>query len=103
METARKFESMGICCIVYTDISRDGMEKGVNWEATAEMARSIRIPVVASGGVAGIEDIRRLLRYEGSGIQGVVVGKALYSGALKLSEAVRMTRSAVAGRKKGET
>ena len=84
-ELAQKLEGTGAACIIYTDISRDGMLAGPNIEATKKLADSISIPVVASGGVSKIEDITALTR---TGVQAAIVGKALYSGAVELEEAI---------------
>lgn len=75
--------------LVYTDIARDGMETGVNVEATGALAEAVGIPVIASGGVSGIRDIERLLPLEKKGVIGVIAGKALYTGALSLEEAIQ--------------
>jgi phosphoribosylformimino-5-aminoimidazole carboxamide ribotide isomerase len=93
LDIARSYERAGADAIVYTDIRRDGMETGVNVEATAALARSVRIPVIASGGVAGIADIEKLLTVEKEGVIGVIIGKALYTGALSLEEAIGKTRA----------
>ncbi len=95
LEVAKRYEGIGLAAIVYTDISRDGMETGVNVPATERLARSVAIPVIASGGVAGIGDIERLLAVAASGILGVITGKALYTGALDLGEAIRRTKEEV--------
>jgi len=76
--------------IIYTDISRDGMMTGVNVDATVNLARAINIPVIASGGVARLEDIRRLCAVANEGIMGAIVGRALYEGELDLAEAQRV-------------
>ncbi|RMG29117.1 MAG: 1-(5-phosphoribosyl)-5-[(5-phosphoribosylamino)methylideneamino]imidazole-4-carboxamide isomerase [Gammaproteobacteria bacterium] len=89
IELARRFEDAGVSAIVYTDIARDGMMQGVNAEATAELARSISIPVIASGGVRSIADIQRLCAVREAGIEGVIIGRALYEGAIDLAEAQR--------------
>ena len=89
MEVARLYEGCGIAAIVYTDIKRDGTETGVNVEGTKDLARSISIPVIASGGVAGIGDIEKLVAIEKFGVVGVIAGKSLYTGALSLDEAIR--------------
>ena len=80
----------GVAAIIFTDISRDGTLGGVNVEATAEIAACSGVPVIASGGVASLEDIRRLLPYAKAGISGCIVGKAIYTGALNLEEAIRL-------------
>ena len=88
---AKDFENAGVAAIIYTDISRDGMLTGPNVEATVELAASVNIPVIASGGMSGIEDIRALKEAEASRgveLEGVIIGKALYSGAIELSRAV---------------
>jgi len=85
----RRYENEGLAAIIYTDIKRDGMATGVNIEATKALAESVSIPVIASGGVAGVDDIKRLVDIEESGIAGVIVGKALYSGAITLREAIK--------------
>ncbi len=84
---AKRFEDEGVSAIVYTDISRDGMMQGVNVEATRALAEAISIPVIASGGVTGIEDIKRLQAVSDSGIEGVIIGRALYEGTINLAEA----------------
>ncbi len=90
VDLARRMEDAGAARIIYTDISRDGTEEGVNVEATAALAQALEIPVIASGGVGSIAHIERLLPHEQSGIEGVVVGRALYSGAVRLDEAIRV-------------
>ncbi len=92
LEVAQRYEGLGLAALVYTDISRDGMETGVNVPATERVARSVGIPVIASGGVAGLGDIDRLLAVADAGILGVITGKALYTGALDLEEAIRRTK-----------
>jgi len=84
---AQEFEDQGVSAIVYTDISRDGMMQGVNVEATAALAKSISIPVIASGGVTNIDDIKNLNQVKSSGIEGVIIGRALYEGTVTLAEA----------------
>ena len=92
LEVARQYEGLGLAALVYTDIGRDGMESGVNVPATERLARQVGIPVIASGGVAGIGDIDRLLAAACPGILGVITGKALYTGALDLEEAIARTK-----------
>jgi phosphoribosylformimino-5-aminoimidazole carboxamide ribotide isomerase len=94
VDLARYFEDAGIAAINFTDIYRDGMQSGPNLEATRRLAEAVAIPVVASGGVSSIEDIHNLLPLESAGVQGVITGKALYSGTLDLREAIALARSA---------
>jgi phosphoribosylformimino-5-aminoimidazole carboxamide ribotide isomerase len=82
VDLALKFEDYGVDALLYTDIGRDGMLTGVNVEATVELARKIKIPVIASGGVADITDIDKLCAVEDEGIEAVVLGRALYEGKL---------------------
>jgi phosphoribosylformimino-5-aminoimidazole carboxamide ribotide isomerase len=92
IDIAKGYEGYGLAAIVYTDIKRDGMETGVNVEATRNLARSVDIPVIASGGVSSVEDIRRLREIEKFGVVGVIIGKALYSGAVSLTEAITLSK-----------
>jgi phosphoribosylformimino-5-aminoimidazole carboxamide ribotide isomerase len=94
-EMAKEMESFGVEAIIYTDIARDGMMQGPNIEATKALAESITIPVIASGGLSTLDDIRRLIAIEASGVTGVITGKAIYTGAIDLSEAVALTKSCV--------
>jgi phosphoribosylformimino-5-aminoimidazole carboxamide ribotide isomerase len=87
IDLAQKFESDGVAAIVYTDIGRDGMMQGVNVEATKALAEAIRIPVIASGGITTIEDVRALCEVADSGIMGAITGRAIYEGTLDLKEA----------------
>jgi phosphoribosylformimino-5-aminoimidazole carboxamide ribotide isomerase len=91
-DIARRYEDDGLAAIVYTDIQRDGMETGVNIEATRMLAEAVSIPVIASGGVAGIGDIEQVLALEPAGVMGVIVGKALYTGGLNLQAAIDRTK-----------
>lgn len=90
VDVARGFDGYHLAGIVFTDIHRDGMQQGVNVEATARLAESISTPVIASGGVSTLEDIRQLLPLEPLGVIGVITGRALYSGALDLEEAIEV-------------
>jgi phosphoribosylformimino-5-aminoimidazole carboxamide ribotide isomerase len=94
VELARRYENCGIKAIVYTDIKRDGMETGVNIEATKALAMALSIPVIASGGVATIADVENLLAVKGCNISGVIIGRALYTGAISLEEAIDKCRKA---------
>jgi phosphoribosylformimino-5-aminoimidazole carboxamide ribotide isomerase len=89
-DLARQFESAGVSAIVYTDIARDGMMQGVNVEATVEMARASSIPVIASGGITNIDDIRALNAVASEGICGAITGRAIYEGTLDVAEAQRL-------------
>ncbi len=92
-ELAQEMEGFGVEAIIYTDIARDGMMQGPNIEATRALAEAISIPVIASGGVSSLRDIRQLLAIEDSGVAGVITGKAIYTGALDLREAVALTKN----------
>jgi phosphoribosylformimino-5-aminoimidazole carboxamide ribotide isomerase len=91
-EMAKEMEGLGVEAIIYTDIARDGMMQGPNIEATRALAESINIPVIASGGLSTLDDIRRLLAIESFGVTGVITGKAIYSGAIDLRAAVALTK-----------
>jgi phosphoribosylformimino-5-aminoimidazole carboxamide ribotide isomerase len=88
VDLARRFEDAGVAALLFTDIGRDGLLKGVNIEATVGLARQVDIPVIASGGVKDIGDIHALARNAGEGIEGVITGRALYEGKLDLAEAI---------------
>ena len=85
VDLAKKFEDWGVESIIYTDIGRDGMLTGINIDATVNLAQSLKIPVIASGGLAGMADIEALCKVEDEGIEGVICGRAIYSGDLDLS------------------
>ncbi|MGE5339122.1 MAG: 1-(5-phosphoribosyl)-5-[(5-phosphoribosylamino)methylideneamino]imidazole-4-carboxamide isomerase [Gemmatimonadota bacterium] len=87
VDLARKFEDYGVDAILYTDIGRDGMLSGVNIEATVELARAVKIPVIASGGVASIKDIEALCAVESEGVEAAILGRSLYEGALDFKAA----------------
>jgi len=89
VELAKKYESKGVAAIIFTDIRRDGMQTGPNIEATNELAQAINIPVIASGGVSSIDDIKELLKYKD--IFGVITGRALYEKKLDLKEAIEIS------------
>lgn len=89
-DLARQFESDGVSAIVYTDIARDGMMQGVNVEATLTMARASSIPVIASGGITNLDDIRALKAVADQGICGAITGRAIYEGTLDVAEAQRL-------------
>jgi len=87
VDLARKFEDWGVDSIVYTDIGRDGMLTGINVDATVKLAQALTIPVIASGGLAGMQDIEKLCAVEDEGIEGVICGRAIYSGDLDFAQA----------------
>jgi len=91
IDLAKQFEDCGIAAINFTDIHRDGMQTGPNLEATRRLAEAISIPVVASGGISSIQDVMNLLPLQESGVVGMIIGKALYSGGLDLKEALDLT------------
>jgi len=83
---------MGFSAIIFTDIERDGMGTGVNWESTRTLAKLTSIPMIASGGISRIEEIEHLKELEPDGVMGVIVGRALYTGQVALEEALRVAR-----------
>ena len=89
IDMAQIFERDGVEAIVYTDISRDGMMQGVNIEATVELAQAVSVPIIASGGISGLADIRALCEAQQEGIMGAIIGRALYEGDIDLAEAQR--------------
>ena len=96
LDLAKRFEDVGVSRIVYTDIDRDGMLQGLNVEATAALARAVSIPVIASGGLAGIGDLRRLRAAGAPGIEGAICGRALYDGRLDPADALALARGEAA-------
>lgn len=92
-ELARRFEDAGVAALLFTDVGRDGLLKGCNVDATVALARAVSIPVIASGGVAGIEDIQILAGHVSDGVEGVITGRALYDGRLDLADAIRVARA----------
>lgn len=90
---AKRCAEMGVTEIVYTDIARDGTQQGVNFDTTLAVARAVSLPVIASGGVASLTDIKQLSRLEADGIAGVIVGRALYTGAVTLAEAIAISKN----------
>ena len=94
LEIAKRFEDVGVAAIVYTDIARDGLLKGLNLDATIALAEAISIPVIASGGLASIDDIKALLEPRAKKLEGAIAGRALYDGRLDAAEALRLIRAA---------
>jgi phosphoribosylformimino-5-aminoimidazole carboxamide ribotide isomerase len=94
VEVARLFEDSGIAAIIYTDVERDGMLQGLNLEATIALADAVRVPVIASGGLASLEDVRRLLQPNAKNLAGAIAGRALYDGRLDAKAALDLLRRA---------
>jgi phosphoribosylformimino-5-aminoimidazole carboxamide ribotide isomerase len=94
LEIAQRFEDAGVAAIIYTDISRDGLLKGLNLDATVALAEAVAIPVIASGGLASLDDVRQMLEPRAAKLAGAIAGRALYDGRLNASEALRLIRSA---------
>ena len=94
IDLAKKFEGYGVEAIIYTDIGRDGMMTGVNLDSTRALARSLDIPVIASGGISSMDDIQVLLALEDDGVMGAITGRAIYEGAFDLGEAIRVAKNA---------
>jgi len=94
LDIARRFEDAGVVAIIYTDIARDGMLRGLNLDATIALAEAVSIPIIASGGLASIEDVHALLEPRAQKLEGAVVGRALYDGRLDAAAALRLVRAA---------
>ena len=88
IDVARQFQGLSLRAFIFTDIYRDGMLKGPNIEAIEEFAREVNKPILAAGGIKNLEDILRLIRLEGLGLEGIIIGRALYEGTLDLKEAL---------------
>jgi phosphoribosylformimino-5-aminoimidazole carboxamide ribotide isomerase len=96
IDLARKYEDYGVEAIVYTDIGRDGMQSGINLEATVRLARAVKVPVFASGGLASLDNIKALLQYEGEGIAGAIAGRGIYEGTLDFMVALKTAKGPAA-------
>jgi len=94
LEIAKRFEDAGVAAIIFTDVSRDGMLKGLNLDATIALADAISIPVIASGGLASIDDVKQLTEPRAQKLEGAIVGRALYDGRLDAAEALKIIRAA---------
>jgi len=94
LDIARRFQDAGVAAIIYTDISRDGLLKGLNLDATIALAEAISIPVIASGGLASLDDVRALLGPRAKKLEGAIAGRALYDGRLDPAEALQLIREA---------
>jgi phosphoribosylformimino-5-aminoimidazole carboxamide ribotide isomerase len=93
IELAQKFEGAGVAAIIYTDIDRDGILAGINWDSTIALANAVSIPVIASGGLASIADVHRMLMPDASKLEGAITGRALYDGRLDAAEALTLLRT----------
>jgi phosphoribosylformimino-5-aminoimidazole carboxamide ribotide isomerase len=94
IELAQKFEGAGVAAIIYTDIDRDGILAGINWTSTIELATAVSIPVIASGGLASLEDIHRLTKPDARKLAGAITGRALYDGRINGKEALAILKAA---------
>lgn len=94
LEIAQRFEDAGVAAIIFTDIARDGLLKGINWEATIALAEAVSIPVIASGGLASIDDVKALLAPQAKKLEGAIAGRALYDGRLDPAEALALIGAA---------
>ena len=95
VEMAKRFDNLGISSIIYTDIERDGMRTGPNIQATKDLAKEIKTPVIASGGVSKIEDIEKVLTISEYGVIGIITGRAIYEGKLDMVEAIELTKKII--------
>jgi len=93
LDIAKRFEDAGVAAIIYTDVARDGMLKGINWDSTIALAEAISIPVIASGGLASIDDIKTMTEPRAKKLEGAIAGRALYDGRLDAHEALELLRT----------
>ncbi len=93
IELAKKFEGAGVSAIIYTDIDRDGILAGINWDSTLQLADAVSIPVIASGGLASLDDIRRMLEPDAARLEGAISGRALYDGRIDPAEALALIKA----------
>jgi phosphoribosylformimino-5-aminoimidazole carboxamide ribotide isomerase len=97
LEIARRFEDVGVAALIFTDISRDGLLKGLNLDATIALAEAVSLPVIASGGLASIDDVKALLEPRARILEGAIAGRALYDGRLDAAEALKLIRRSKSG------
>ena len=97
VDLARAFEGAGVAAIIYTDIERDGVLTGINWEATIALAEAVSIPVIASGGLASMHDVERLTRPDAAKLEGAITGRALYDGRIDPTAALEMLQRTSTG------
>jgi phosphoribosylformimino-5-aminoimidazole carboxamide ribotide isomerase len=93
IDLAKRFEGYGVEAIIYTDIARDGMLSGINMEATIRLAQAVSVPVIASGGLTNLEDVKKLIAVESEGITGAIAGRSIYEGTINFAEALALTRA----------
>ena len=93
IELAKRFEGAGVAAIIYTDIDRDGVLTGINWDSTLELARAVSIPVIASGGLASMDDIARMTEDDAQVLEGAISGRALYDGRIDPAEAMALLKA----------
>jgi len=91
---AQKFEGAGVSAIIYTDIDRDGILTGINWDTTIALSNTVTIPVIASGGLASLKDIERMLQPDAAKLEGAITGRALYDGRIDPTEALKLIAEA---------
>ena len=95
-DMARRFEDVGVAALIYTDVDRDGMLQGIDWEGTLALTRAVRVPVIASGGLASMADVRRLMEPDAAGLEGAIAGRALYEGRIDAAAALALLASRTA-------
>ena len=92
IELAKRYEDIGVSAIIYTDIQRDGILTGLNFRSTLEFAQAVNIPIIASGGLSSIDDVKKLMKPEYAMLEGAIVGRALYNGSLDVQQAISLMR-----------
>ena len=94
IELAKRYEDIGVSSIIFTDIQRDGILTGLNFRSTLEFAKAVNIPIIASGGLSSIDDVKKLMKPEYSILEGAIVGRALYNGSLDVQKTISLMRKA---------
>jgi phosphoribosylformimino-5-aminoimidazole carboxamide ribotide isomerase len=92
IDLAKRFEGYGVEAIIYTDIARDGMLSGINMEATIRLAQAVNVPIIASGGLTNLDDVKKLIAVESEGIIGAIAGRSIYEGTINFAEALKLTQ-----------
>jgi phosphoribosylformimino-5-aminoimidazole carboxamide ribotide isomerase len=95
IDMAKRFEDIGVAAIIYTDISRDGMKRGLNIDGIRRFSKGVNIPVIAAGGISLLRDIEDMLELEEDGVSGMIIGRALYDGSIKLEQAIRILKKRI--------